>query len=333
MFLSFIVPVYNAEGYIGQCLASLLEQDIPKEDYEILCVNDGSRDASPAILQQWQEENPNIVIIHQGNSGVVTARNVGVQAARGDYIWFVDADDFIRPNCLGLLRKKAEESGCDRLILGGYEFTDALTEEEQRRSDAGQLPINCPWYDSVVWRGLLKRSFLEEHDLYFRYPDLTHGEDGLYMYEVSICDPKTTELSQVLYFYRVHSGSAETAQSLANRQKKLGCYLRIAAIMKGHYDAGRHDAPTANKLMTFLHFSLYAIAALPARYARGYLKQLKAAGLFPCDRPAECTLDTAYILSPDSLAGKVFDKVYLNMHRPWGYGVMRILQRVRSMLK
>ena len=333
MFLSFIVPVYNAESYIGECLASLLEQDIPKTEYEVICVNDGSRDASPGILQQWQEENHNIVIIHQGNSGVVSARNAGVQAARGDYIWFVDADDFIQPNCLGMLREKAEESSCDRLILGGYEFTDALTGEEKALSRKGQLPINCPWYDSVVWRGLLKRSFLEENGLYFRYPDLTHGEDGLYMYEVSICQPKTAELSQVLYFYRVHSGSAETVQSLDNQKKKLRCYIRIAAIMKDHYDSGRHDAATANKLMTFLHFSLYAIAALPARYARVCLKQLKEERLYPYDRPVECTLDTAYILSPDSLAGKVFDKVYLNLHRPWGYGVMRVLQRLRGMMK
>ena len=65
MFLSFIVPVYNAESYIGECLTSLLEQDIPKTEYEVICVNDGSRDASPGILQQWQEENHNIVIIHQ----------------------------------------------------------------------------------------------------------------------------------------------------------------------------------------------------------------------------------------------------------------------------
>ena len=95
----------------------------------------------------------------------------------------------------------------------------------------------------------------------------------------------------------------------------------------------RHDAATANKLMTFLHFTLYAAAAFPGKEARAVLKRLKEERLYPYDRPAECTLDTAYILSPDSLAGKVFDKVYLNLHRPWGYGVMRVLQRLRGMMK
>lgn len=333
MFLSFIVPVYNAETYIGECLSSLLAQDIPAEDYEILCVNDGSRDASPAILQQWQETHHNIVILHQGNGGVVSARNFGLSMARGDYIWFVDADDLIKENCLGALKRKTEETGCDRLILGGYEFTDALTEEEQRRSAAGELPINCPWYDAVVWRGLLKREFLEDHGLRFRYPELTHGEDGLFMYEVAACDPKATELEEVLYFYRIHSGSAETAQNLPSQLKKLRSYMRIASILKGYYDSGRKDPATANKLMTFLHFSLYLIAALPRKEARKALKALKKERLYPFTRPAECTLERSYMTGREDLIGKAFDKIYLNQHRPWAFRLMRLAQQARRLLK
>lgn len=333
MFLSFIVPVYNAETYIGECLSSLLEQDIEKTEYEIVCINDGSRDASAAILQQWQEKHPNIVILHQGNGGVVSARNAGLQAARGDYIWFVDADDFLKPNILGGIREKVCAENCDRLIVGGYEFTDSLTEEEKLQSRKGQLPINCPWYDSVVWRGLLRREFLEENNLFFHHPDLTHGEDGLYMYEVSICNPSTAEIGEALYFYRVHSGSAETARSLANQKKKLRCYIRIASIMKGHYDSGRQDAVTANKLMTFLHFALYMIAAFPGKEASAAMKQLKQEGLYPYFWPEACTLETSYVLSPTSFVGRMFDRVYLNMHRPWGYAIMRLLQRTRMLLR
>lgn len=333
MFLSFIVPVYNAEKYIAECLASLVCQDLSETEYEILCVNDGSRDASPAILQQWQQEHHNIVLLHQGNGGVVSARNFGLSMARGDYIWFVDADDLVRENCLGALKAKAGETGCDRLIVGGYQFTDALTEEEKALSQQGKLPINCPWYDSVVWRGLLKREFLEENRLTFRHPELTHGEDGLYMYEVAACDPTVWETEEVLYFYRVHSGSAETAQSLASQEKKLRSYIRIAAILRDHYASGRRDHATANKLMTFLHFSLYAIAALPAKPARKYLSQMKKQKLYPFTRPAECTLDRSYMTERQDLIGKAFDKLYLNQHRPWGYRLMRIAQQARTLLK
>lgn len=333
MFLSFIVPVYNAEKYLGECLDSLLKQDIEKDDYEIICVNDGSKDGSLALLRDYVAKYPNVVILDKENGGVVSARNAGMKIARGEYIWFVDSDDFIKDNILGMLRSKIEETNCDRLILGGYEFTDALTEEEQALSAKGQLPINCPWYDAVVWRGLLRRGFLEAHDLYFRYPDLTHGEDGLFMYEVNLCTPTAAEIEEALYFYRVHSGSAETVQSLENQKKKLRCYVRIANIMRSHYDSGRHDPGTANKLMTFLHFALYMIAGFPAKEAKAALAELKQDGLFPFRRPTECTLDKSYMISRTDFIGKVFDKVYLNLHRPWGYATIRLMQQLRNFVR
>lgn len=333
MFLSFIIPVYNAQAYLGECLSSLLCQDIPLEDYEIVCVNDGSKDASPAILREFAANYPNIVILDKENGGVVSARNAGLKAARGQYIWFVDADDFLKENILGALQSKAEQTGCDRLIVGGYEFTDVLTDEEKALSEQNQLPINCPWYDAVVWRGLLKRSFLQQHDLYFRHPDLTHGEDGLFMYEVASFCPSAVEIEEALYFYRVHSGSAETAQSLASQQKKLRSYIRIAAIVRAYYASGRRDSATANKLMTFLHFSLYIIAAFPRKEAKAALAQLKEEGLYPFVRPAECTLDRSYMIGRTDLIGRAFDAVYLNMHRPWGYALMRLAQQARNLLK
>ena len=100
MFLSFIVPVYNAERYIGECLQSLLDQDLPAAEYEILCVNDGSRDGSPAILDAFAREHPNVTVIHKENGGVTTARNAGLAAAKGEYIAFQDSDDAWEPDKL-----------------------------------------------------------------------------------------------------------------------------------------------------------------------------------------------------------------------------------------
>lgn len=328
MFLSFIVPVYNAEKYICECLNSLLEQDISKEAYEIICVNDGSVDTSLEILKAYEASYPNIVVINKENGGVTTARNAGLSAAKGDYIWFVDSDDFIKENILGALQRKSSETGCDRLIIGGYQFTDHLSLEEQELSRQKKLPINCPWYDAVVWRCLLRREFLQKHDLYFRYPDLTHGEDGLFMYEVTLHEPRDTQIEEALYFYREHSGSAETTVSPANRKRKLRSYSRIAKILHDHYTSGRTDVATANKLMSFLWFSLYEITRLPPEDAKPALDELKQAGLFPYPRPPQCTLDKSYMTDRTDLVGKVFDKIYLNLHTQWGYTAMRILQRM-----
>ena len=328
MFLSIIVPVYNAETYICECLNSLIEQDIPKDDYEILCVNDGSTDTSLQILTAYAESYPNITVIDKENGGVTTARNAGLSAAKGDYIWFIDADDFIQENTLLRLRTLAEETGCDRLILGGYQFVDHLKPSERELAEKGQLPVNCPWYDAVVWRCLMRREYLNSHELSFRYPQLTHGEDGLFMYEVTLFDPKDVQIDEVLYFYREHSGSAETDLSPTTQRKKLSCYIQILKILKGHYDSGRKDTVTANKLMSFLHFSLFMIAKLPAAEAKEALDDLKAAGLFPYTRLPECTLERSYMLDRDDLIGKIFDKVYLNLHKKWGYHLIRIIRQM-----
>lgn len=330
MFLSVIIPVYNAETYICECLNSLVEQDIPQEDYEILCVNDGSVDTSLEILKAYEESYPNLRVIDKENGGVTTARNAGLSAARGDYIWFVDADDFIKENVLSGLRQKIRETHCDRLIIGGYQFVDFLKPSERELSEKKQLPINCPWYDAVVWRCLLRREYLNAHDLYFRYPDLTHGEDGLFMYELTLFDPRDAQIDEALYFYREHSGSAETDLSPATQKRKLRCYIQITKIIKQHYDSGRKDTITANKLMSFLHFSLFMIAKLPAGEAKPALAELKAAGLFPYTRLPECTLDKSYMISRTDLIGKAFDKVYLNLHTNWGYCLIRLLRQITN---
>lgn len=322
IFLSFVVPVYNAEAHLTECLKSLCAQDIP--DYEIICVNDGSRDRSPEIIRSFAAEHPKVILIDQPNSGVAAARNAGVNAARGEYIWFIDADDFIQENILGRLRSFLAGQPCDKLIVGAYEFTDALTEQERMLSNQGGLPTNTPWHDAVVWRSLLRRRFLTEHALSFRYPDISHGEDGLYMYEVTLAEPVCAEIPEVLYFYRVHSGSVSTVPSLENRKKKFHSYLRIVRILQEYYNGGQCTTYTANKLMTFLWFALYEAARLPRRDAAPMLRELKQAGLFPFRRLSECDLTRSYMIGRTDWIGKLFDKLYLNLHTRPGFALMHL---------
>ena len=328
--LSFIVPVYNAAMYLPECLDSLLDQDFPYTQYEIICVNDGSRDNSLEVLKQYQDKYPNIIIVDKENGGVTTARNAGLAQARGEYIWFVDSDDFLKRQVLPRLLEQIQRENCDRLIIGCYIFDDALTEEEKNLSEQCLLPLNGPGQDSICVRSLFRRSFLLEHNLYFCHPELTHGEDGLFMYEVCAFQPSAVWVEEAIYFYRIHSGSAETADSVPGLQKKLRSYLRIMELLEQYYASGRHDNATANTYMNFLWFSLLTCASLPPKESRSARKQLQKAGLFPGKRLPECTLTCSYMVSTDSLVGKIYDKLYLNLHTRWGYaGIWLIRQMLR----
>lgn len=107
--LSIIVPVYNTEKYLETCLESLLNQDIEKSMYEVICVNDGSTDGSLAILQEYAKQYDNIILIDKENEGVSIARNVGMEKAQGDYVWFIDADDWVARQCFGVINQEIEK--------------------------------------------------------------------------------------------------------------------------------------------------------------------------------------------------------------------------------
>ena len=93
MLLSIIIPVYNAEQYLQKCLESVFNQNLSPQDYEILCINDGSTDASLSILNKFQEENTNVKVVSTENKGPAHARNRGLNSAKGNYITFLDSDD------------------------------------------------------------------------------------------------------------------------------------------------------------------------------------------------------------------------------------------------
>ena len=116
--LSVIVPVYNLENYISVTLESCLRQDIPSDEYEIICINDGSADKSEEIISQYTEKYPNIRLYTQANAGVSAARNKGIDLANGKYIWFVDGDDIIADNCLKVILSAVEENDVDILGIG-----------------------------------------------------------------------------------------------------------------------------------------------------------------------------------------------------------------------
>lgn len=325
LFLSFIIPVYNVEAYLAECLDSLLEQDIPCEEYEIICVNDGSTDGSLQILRRYEQNFPNVRVIDQENGGVCVARNTGLDAARGEYIWFVDADDQVRRSILCQLKEKLETAMCDRLVIGCLQFegSGGAKLEEQ------ELPINTSWKDSVVWRSIFKKAFLNEQKLCF-YPGLVFGEDALFMFECFYHEPHTTEMEWPVYYHRTVPGSASNNTSAAFEEKRRWSTLREAQVVQKYYERenGKYRMETANRLMIFLWGVLGSIAHLPKEQAKPYLEELKKSGLWPYHRPKACTVTKSYQMTRTDTIGKLFDKIYTSSHTRAGYALLRCWYRL-----
>lgn len=180
--LSIIVPVYNVEEYLERCIDSLLHQDLPQEDYEIIIVNDGSTDRSYEIAQRQAANNDNIVLLTQENLGLSGARNTGLKYVRGEYILFVDSDDFFTPNSIKLLIQTAETNKLDLCFFRTvFEYNDnkqvygeSQHFDENVVYDGNYLMLNGMAISSV-WQNLYSSNFLMNTGVLF-YEGIIHED-------------------------------------------------------------------------------------------------------------------------------------------------------------
>lgn len=235
MFLSFIVPVYNAHLYLDQCLRSLINQNIPYDNFEIICVDDGSTDGSKEILEKYAEEFNNIIVSYQVNSGVSSARNKGLKHAEGKYIWFVDADDFIAPDILEGLKKIAINTNADRIKLESYSFECDLSLNEQEKLFEKTLVSNAPYKEVLATRTLYKREYLLENNISF--PEgVCYGEDGVFNYQTLIHNPLTADSNVLAYFYRRHNGAVTRADRTVKAKKSIEGSKAVLDILIKDYN-------------------------------------------------------------------------------------------------
>lgn len=171
--VSIIVPVYNAEKSIGRCIDSILNQEYT--DFELLLMDDGSKDASGAICDEYAAKDARVKVIHKANSGVSDTRNQALDLAGGTYLQFLDADDWITPNATRLLVEAAEQHHCDMVIADFYRVVGervshkgAIEEEGilTKEAFATQMMENpADFYYGVLWNKLFRREIVEKYKL------------------------------------------------------------------------------------------------------------------------------------------------------------------------
>jgi len=262
--LSIIIPVYNVEKYIAQCLDSVYAQDIPESEYEVICVNDCSPDSSREIVLARQHNHTNLILIdHEVNKKQGAARNTGLQVARGKYIWYVDSDDIIKENVLKRLLEIADANELEILHFNGSRFND---EGEVRDWDAsfphntevitGVDYLNIDYlYDTKHTSSCCKiylRSFLIEKELYF--PEGVSQEDNIHALRALLQTSRFMFKAENIYFYRSHENST-TALSRRNGKKiadMIYACVGCLELIKGY-----EDQPFFDKVKE--HYTLWTV--------------------------------------------------------------------------
>ncbi len=276
MFLTIITPVYNTAKYLSDCLESLLDQGMSYEEYEVILINDGSTDNSKEILDQYAAKYPNLRVIHKENSGVSATRNIALDMAQGEYIWFIDSDDFIERKVLPLLHKLIQEKKPQRIHTKMYHMkSDYFTPEEEALYREKKLVPG----KSLICSALYRRDCIERGPTRF-HPELTSNGDLVFSYELrkSLGDytSEATLEEPIVYYYRKNGGSITYRPSA----RKLNSSISLSAIMHGHaLQSG--DGFAEYTMVRYLYRSYHGMLQLPRAERRQWLQLMKEKGVYP----------------------------------------------------
>ncbi|MBR1424869.1 glycosyltransferase [bacterium] len=203
--VSIIIPVYNVENELKQCLDSVCNQTL--KDIEIICINDGSTDRSPEILNEYAQRDSRIKVINNSNSGAAVSRNIGLSIAKGEYIGFVDGDDWVDENYYSSLYYTAFYSGADvARCTYKYCYPDCVYNSElnhiiEKRSELGEnLHVNE--HSVVIWNAIYRLDFLKENGICYFNQDLKMCHDIPFTTRVDFLSGKTVPAVGTNYYYR-----------------------------------------------------------------------------------------------------------------------------------
>ena len=230
IYVSVIIPVYNAEQYLAECLESVIHQTL--KNIEIICVDDGSTDGSFMVMQDYALKDSRISLIRQENKGVSAARNKGIERAKGEYIAFLDSDDYLEHNAYKRAYKEATAKKAEILVFGGDTFPYKNWADEKlktRRICYNQNSVDALFHETgsrpFSVNKLYKRSLLNEIFPVFD-EHLSLGEDMAFLFDVFPLAGNIVYINDILYHYRQHSSSAMSVYD-EDIEHKVKAHLEI----------------------------------------------------------------------------------------------------------
>lgn len=234
--VSIIVPVYNAQQSIRRCVDSILNQEFV--DYEVILVNDGSTDESGAICDEYAQKDSRVRVIHKKNTGVSDSRNIAIEEAKGEYLQFMDSDDWITTDATSLFYKAAKEYGCDMVIADFYRVVgqrvsqkgDIDTDEVMTREEFASHMMENPadFYYGVLWNKFFKRDIVEKYQLRMD-ENISWCEDFMFNLEYIRHAESIYALGVPVYYY------VKTKGSLASQGTSITKTIQMKRMVFSYY--------------------------------------------------------------------------------------------------
>lgn len=228
--LSIIIPLYNCEKYIKQCLDTIFRQEMNESEFEVIVIDDGSKDNGYSLASEYAKRHQNILVIKQGNQGVACARNNAMEKATGDYVTFVDADDMLVSGSLSTLIKIAVDNKADIVKAAHKEVPeDAVCEDFSSNHDNSSIQVMTGeeaivnvtrMKEGYCWGYLISRKLITDNRLSFP-PKVAFMEDWAFITQAILKSRTFVNADVLLYLYRRNSSSCMA--NVTTEKMLLGC--------------------------------------------------------------------------------------------------------------
>lgn len=273
--ITVIIPVYNVEKYLRKCLDSVINQTYT--NLEIICVDDGSPDNSGAILDEYAKKDSRIIVIHQENAGVSAARNQGLDIATGEYIAFVDSDDWLEPQCYELaVAEFLRDNSINLVYFGAKVFNERhnLSQKEFEVQKKWFSPFYKGKYElsnklmshfiGAVWSWLFKKSIIDEYNI--RFSNYKLSEDSLFLMYYLNGVKFILYMDKCLYNYVLHDASAiakleASVDPVGSLDIRISVFLEAFAYYKYNYNLLLFQNIVSQKLLSNIFYSIRFLSA------------------------------------------------------------------------
>lgn len=299
--------MYNAGKFIGDCIRSIFNQNLAEEDFEIIVIDDGSTDDSKDIVKQFAS----VKYFYQENRGQSSARNVGIAKATGQYLCFIDADDMLFPNSLGLVIEKAIEHNLEMVAYNmASQYDKIVSGEVLSEIVSGAEYISKNNYNNGPCWYVVKRESVGD----LRFVEGRYGEDGMFTMELLMGIKRVAHIDRHCYLYIRREGSTTTRKDEAHMKKMIADYMFVYHHMQGLIQKYRSSLNSGaivrctERSESYLFFLLVRLLRFPngGPLIKGTLSAMKKEGIYPIKR-----------LNRKEYPGLQFTMIHFIVNHPW----------------